>query len=46
MILAWASPFKQYFCLFADHLGCTDVVQAYEPLAFLNKNSDYFVHVK
>ena len=26
--------FKQYVCLFADHLGCTEVVQAYEPPSF------------
>ena len=23
--------FKQYFCLFADHFRCTEVVRAYEP---------------
>ena len=26
--------FKQYCCLFADHLGCTEVVRAYEPPNF------------
>ena len=26
--------FKQYFCLFADHLGCTDVVRAYDLPSF------------
>ena len=25
--------FKQYFCLFADHLECTEVILAYEPLS-------------
>ena len=25
--------FKQYFCLFADYLGCTEVVRVYEPLS-------------
>ena len=29
------------FFLFADHLGCTEVVRTYEGLAFINKNSDY-----
>ena len=30
----WSRPtlaFKQYFCLFAAHLGCAEVVRAYEP---------------
>ena len=26
--------FLQYFCIFADQLGCTEVVQAYEPPRF------------